>query len=113
MTNKPKAVSGQTVTEQTETELIQAFRNQTFLHAGAIYSDALCLTGSGQEAVELTAQTYTRAFRDYVRFQNRQTLGRLETATTLPWLRCHMHAVFCGGILAKTRRPTAQKGEQG
>lgn len=95
--------------------LTQTFQEHTSGHMEAIYSDALCLTGSHSEAVELTVQAYARAFQVYDQFRYQShpwgIAAHPRSDKTLSWLRCHMNAAFCSAILAQAKSRPRPEGD--
>ena len=110
--HRPQAATRPPITGRAAAEPHAAFRVQTFPHAEAIYSDALCLTGSREDAADLVVATYVRALLGYEQFQRGRVPAHLRGRRTLAWLFGHMHAAFCAGVLAHTDCSTAQKGER-
>jgi hypothetical protein len=96
-------------------ELMQTFQEHTCGHMEAIYSDALCLTGSRSEAVELTVQTCASAFQGYDQFRRRFHPWGVATHpgadSELSWLRGYLHAAFCGAILGQAKSRPRPKGD--
>ncbi len=88
----------------------EAFRAQTFPHLEAIYSDALCLVGSREEAADLTVETYFRAFLRYDQFRRNPKPKPGQTLDTRAWLTQNLHAALCDGILARTKHHTTLIG---
>ena len=89
----------QTRTGQKQRTRSEAFQAQTFPHMDALYSDALCLTGSPDDAVALVVKAYDRAFQEYDWFRRRRVPGHLRTRSTRAWLLGNLHGVFCDGVL--------------
>lgn len=85
----PAPSASPTVTNGAMAEPGAAFRAQTFPHVDAIYSDALCLTGSREDAADLVVEAYLRAFRKYDGFRRRRVSGHRgrspgSTGTCMP-----------------------------
>ena len=109
LTGKPMAVAQKRMGRKRWARYA-GFRAQTFPHVEAVYADALCLTGSPEDAADLVVAAYLRAFREYDRFRHRSISGRLRLPETPAWLYRHLHAVFCDGVLVQAR-PETPTGE--
>ena len=88
----------------------EAFQAQTFPHMDALYSDALCLTGSLEDAMALVIKAYDRAFQEYDWFRRRSVPDHLRTRSTRAWLYGNLHGAFCDAILGRTAQDATPIG---
>ncbi len=98
--------------ERQRTVRFESFRAQTFAHVDAVYSDALCLTGSEEAAVSLVIKTYLHAFEGYEEFHCRRVPIALGAQRTLAWLYRNMHNCFCAEILSRSNCVEALAGDR-
>jgi DNA-directed RNA polymerase specialized sigma24 family protein len=89
--------------EQTQTHYAETFLARTLRHREALYADALCLTGSQEDAADLVVEAYLRAFQEYGSSWSERVLFHLRKRGTLDWLCSSLHAAFCDRVQSRTQ----------
>lgn len=88
----------------------ERFWSDASRHVDAVFRDALCLTGSGEAAIDLVVETYRRARRNYRRFLKGHLPPASKDSGILVWLYWNMHGLYCDSILMGSETVKLQSG---
>lgn len=97
----PENNTGKRASEERPCEACWA---ETSAHLDAVFSDALCLTGSEDDAADLVVEAYRRTFRGWFWEPRTVGAGSAETQNLLARLYRNLYAAFCDGVLACAAR---------